>query len=68
MAECLGHIDKNKFLELRNKEMINDAELVNKIIPNDNLCEACIKGKQARLSFQKDKDKDYVKRSLLIVH
>lgn len=39
----LGHIGKTKFLELKNKEMVNDLNLIDKIMPNDNLCEACVK-------------------------
>lgn len=64
----LGHIGKNKFLELKNKEMVDNVDEINKIIPNDELCEACINGKQTRLSFNKEKDKSYVKRPLLNVH
>ena len=46
---------KSKFLELKNKQMINDINLINNIIPNENICEACIFGQQARLPFQKSK-------------
>ena len=64
----LGHIGKSKFLELKNKQMINDLGQIEKVTPNDNLCEPCINGKQARLPFEKVKDKRYVRRPLFIVH
>ncbi|CAD7085369.1 unnamed protein product [Hermetia illucens] len=38
------------------------------INPSDDLCEACIKGKQAKLPFNKEKDKSHVKRPLFIIH
>ncbi|CAH0564599.1 unnamed protein product [Brassicogethes aeneus] len=64
----LGHIGKNKFIELKNKKMIEDEGLIDHITVSDNLCDACIKGKQTRLPFNKHKDKNYVKRPLFIVH
>lgn len=64
----LGHISKNKFLELKNKQMVNDIAQIDKIMPNDNLCEACISGKQCRLPFNKAKNKSYVERPLFIVN
>lgn len=51
----LGHIGKSKFLELIKNKMVNDIEQIKHISPDDSLCEACIKGKQARLPFQKAK-------------
>lgn len=64
----LGHIGKSKFLELKNKQMISDMGQIDRVTPDDNLCEACINGKQARLPFAKTKDKSYVKRPLFITH
>ncbi|CAK9816176.1 Copia protein [Anthophora plagiata] len=64
----LGHIGKSKFLELKNKQMVDDVNRIETVVPNDSLCEACIKGKQARLSFEKAKNKDHIKRPLFIVH
>ena len=61
----LGHMGRSKFLESKNKEMVNDIDLINNIIPNDNICEVCIFGKQARLPFQKSKVKYYIKRPLV---
>ena len=43
----LGHMGKSKFLELKNKRMVDDINLIDNIMPNDKLCEACIFGKQA---------------------
>lgn len=64
----LGHIGKSKFLELKNKQMINDVGQIAQVTPNDGLCEACVKGKQARLPFEKAKDKSHIKRPLFIVY
>ncbi len=64
----LGHISKNKFLLLRNKQMVSDVNLIGSISVYDDLCEACIAGKQARKPFNYFKDKSYVKRPLFIVH
>ena len=59
---------RSKFLELKNKQMVDEINLINNIIPNDDICEACIFGKQARLPIQKSKVKDYIKRPLFIIH
>ncbi|CAK9821259.1 Copia protein [Anthophora retusa] len=64
----LGHMGRSKFLELKNKQMVDDIEYIDKIVPNDNLCEACINDKQARLPFEKAKEKSHIKRPLFIVH
>lgn len=64
----LGHIGKDKFDKIRNKQLVDDVERVSKIIPDDYLCEACINGKQARLSFNKFKNKDYIERPLFNIH
>lgn len=64
----LGHIGKFKFLELKNNQMIEDVAQIEQISPDDDLCEACINGKQARLPFAKTKNKNHVKRPLFIVH
>lgn len=64
----LGHISKNKFLELKNNKMTSDISLIDKVIPNDNLCESCIYGKQSRLPFNQSKDKSYIERPLYVVH
>lgn len=66
--ERLGHISKQKFLDLTNKEMVDDNSQVKDIIPTNDLCEACVYGKQARLPFSKAKDKSYVRRPLFIIH
>ena len=58
----LGHMSKSKFLELKKKKkkyikikinkMVDDINLINSIILNKNICEACMFGKQARSLFQ----------------
>lgn len=57
VSKRLGHIGKSKFLESKSKQMIDDIKHIDKIIPNDNLYEACINGTQARLPFEKARDK-----------
>jgi len=66
--ERLGHISKGKFLEIVRNNMFEDVELVKFIKFNNELCEACINGKQARLPFEKIKNKEYIKRHLIIIH
>ena len=56
----LGHISRKKFIELKNKDLIEDVELIKFISPNNDLCEACIKGRQARLSFNKKKNRNFL--------
>ena len=64
----LGHISKNKFLELKNNKMFVDISKLENVSPHDNLCEPCISGKQARLHFDKVKDKSHISRPLFVVH
>ena len=64
----LGHIGKSKFAELQNKQMMRDISRIEQVVPNSNICEACVKGKQARIPFKKAKDKTYVNRPLFIIH
>ena len=62
----LGHMGKSKLLELKNKQMVDDINPDNNnIIPNENICEACIFRQQARLPFQKSKVGAVVVYSLL---
>ncbi|KOC60032.1 Copia protein, partial [Habropoda laboriosa] len=63
----LGHMGKFKFLELKNKQMVDDINHIERVVPNDNLCEACIKGKQARLSFEKKKDKEFIETFVVLL-
>lgn len=64
----LGHIGKEKFLELKLKKLFLDSDQIDKITFDNNLCEACINGKQARKTFEKKKDKEHIIRPLFIVH
>lgn len=66
--ERLGHIGKSKFLELKSNRMIEDIAQIDQVMPNDDLCEACINGKQTRLPFARVKTKSHIKRPLFIVH
>ena len=43
----LGHIGKSKFAELQNKKMMSDMSRIEQVVPNNNIWEACINGKQA---------------------
>lgn len=66
--ERLGHIGKQKFLQLKHKQMVDDIKLIEKVYLQEKICEACIYGKQARLPFAKAKGKSYVKRPLFIIY
>ncbi|GBP21081.1 Copia protein [Eumeta japonica] len=48
--------------------MFKDTERLNQIKPKEDLCEACIKGKQACLPFNKFKNKEHIDRPLFNVH
>uniref|UniRef100_A0A6V7KQP7 Integrase catalytic domain-containing protein n=1 Tax=Bracon brevicornis TaxID=1563983 RepID=A0A6V7KQP7_9HYME len=64
----LGHIGEQEFLELKSKRMFEDIARLDSIKPDEKLCGACIKGKQAWLPFNREKTKEHVKRPLFIVH
>lgn len=64
----LGHISKNKFQELKVNKMVEDSNHIETVVPTDNLCEACLNGKQTRLPFNQTKDKSHINRPLLVVH
>lgn len=65
----LGHLNKQRFNLLKNVIDENDSKIINEIIPNDELCEPCILGKQSRLPFAKSKDKcNKNNRPLFIIH
>jgi len=66
--ERLGHISVGKFLEIKRNSLFEDTNILNKIDLNHELCEACINGKQARLKFQKFKNKENITRPLFVVH
>lgn len=48
--------------------MFDDIDRIKNVAVSEHFCEACIKGKQARLPFHKIKDKSHVNRALFIVH
>lgn len=67
--ERLGHISVGKFLEVKRDGLFEDGELIKNVQVNCNeLCEACIKGKQSRLKFEKQKNKENIKRPLFVIH
>jgi len=66
--ERLGHISNGKFLEIKRKNFFNDSCLLNGLKWSEEICESCLNGKQARLPFNKSKDKSYIKRPLFVVH
>lgn len=49
----LGHMSKQKFLELKNNNMFEDVHLIRKVSPTQDLCEASISGKHVKLRFAK---------------
>lgn len=66
--ERLGHIGKNKFIEIKRNKLSDESKLLDKIEPTNKICEGCIFGKQARLPFAKAKNKTHVNRPLFIIH
>lgn len=48
----LVRMSKQKFIDLRNNSMVDDVNLIKTVLPDNKLCEACINGKQTRLSFR----------------
>lgn len=63
-----GHIRKSKFLEIKQSNLLTDSQKLAKINPTDEICEACVYGKQARLSFSKERNRNHVTRPLYTVH
>lgn len=51
----LGHTGKQKFIEFKNEQMIYFLDQISNINPSGELYEAYIKGKQAKLPFNKKK-------------
>lgn len=66
--ERLGHISNSKFALMKQNNLIDDKELIKMVNPTNDLCEACIKGKQARLPFSKGRDRSHVDRPLYVIH
>lgn len=64
----LGHINAEKFMQLKNKNMMLDKNIIQNIQPNDKICEACIGGKQAKLASNRIKNKQHINKPLLNVH
>lgn len=64
----LGHISKNSFYKMKAHEMVEDINYIKTINPSNELCEACIYGKQSRLPFNNNKNKNHVERPLFIIH
>lgn len=63
----LGHMSKNKFIEIKRLELFKDISELSAVVPDDELCEACINGKQSRLPFNHAKDRSHVNRPLFAV-
>lgn len=64
----LGHISDDKFNKLIKENMFVDTNLIRKVKSNNDICEACIAGKQARLSSKNSKDKTYINKPLQNLH
>lgn len=62
--QYLGYISKNKFLQLKSNNMIDNINEIETIFPNDMLYEACINEKQSPLPFNNIEDKSYMKRPI----
>ena len=66
--ERLGHISKGKMLEIKRKNLFDDNRLLDSVNPTDDICEACLNGRQARLQFENFKNKKHIYRALFIIH
>lgn len=66
--ERLGHLSKDKFVEIVRKSLVKDKHLIDKVKMEKFLCEHCIEGKQTRLPLNTHKNMDHVTRPLSIVH
>lgn len=66
--ERLGHIHGLKFLRMKRNNLHDDNHVLRKINPMNDLCEACVYAKQARLPFSKKRDRSHVNRPLFAVH
>jgi len=43
-------------------------EIKRSVSPTDNICEACLNGKQARLRFEKFKNKEHINWHLFVIY
>lgn len=66
--EGLGHISKGKFLEIKKNNLFCDNNILANVNPTNEMCEACLNGKQARLRFEKRKNKEHITRPLFVIH
>lgn len=66
--ERLGHVSLGKFLEIKKDNLFYETNLLNNVKLNNELCEACVNGKQSRLKFEKRKNKENVQRPLFVIH
>jgi len=53
--ERLGHISKGKLQEIKRNNLFGDNNLLDNANPVDEICNACLNGKQARLRFEDHK-------------
>ena len=60
--ERLGHMNKTKFLEIKRNDLVFDSNKLETINPTNEICEACVYGKQARLPFSSARDRSHVTR------
>lgn len=49
--ERLGHISKDKFIQIQTNKLVSDFPLIVNIKPLSQICESCVLGKQTRLPF-----------------
>jgi len=55
-------------LEIKRKNLFQDNKLLDNVNPTDDICEACLNGKQTRLRFDKFKNKEHINRALFVIH
>lgn len=60
----MGHMSDQKFNHILSKNLVEDPELIEGMVPSSELCEPCITAKQTRLPFNNVKDKSSISRPL----
>lgn len=65
----LRHISIHKFLEIKQNKLFEDGmNQIDLIVPDKDLCEACINGKQSRHPFSRGKEKNILLKDLFVSH
>lgn len=64
----LGHISKSEFLQLINEHLMNDYEQICNVIPTDDLCQGCVKGKKTESLFVRRENETHNQQPLFTIY